>query len=104
MAGGLEWRLHELLRGEFEPAADRGAIGERARRLQDPQGKLLGRLEVSNRGPADHKLLRAETGPFDETHGDAPVLTGFDRVEHQRIRNGRRIALPLELELRTVDA
>ncbi len=90
--------------GELDAAADRGAVGERARRFQQLVAELARRAGAVDHGPVDHDLLRADAGPFDEADRDLPVRPGADRVEHPRVGDRRRVALALQQEFGMVDA
>src|SRR6202022_2053679 len=74
-------RMVQLLGRKFDPAADRSAIGERARQLEQLVAELARRSEVVNQAPVNDELLRAEAGPFDKAHGNALVRPRFDGIE-----------------------
>ena len=99
-----ERRAGELRHREIDAAADRGAIGEGARRFDDLGGEILCRRLVVDDGPVDDDLLRADARPFDEGHRDLAERAGADRLDDARIDDGRGIAVALQLEFRGVDA
>ena len=102
--GASNGALRELRIGKLDAAADRGAVGERARHFQQLVAELArGRGAVDHR-PVDHELLRAEARPFDEADRDLLVRSGPDRIEHLRVGDRRGVAFALQLELRMVDA
>ena len=61
-------------------------------------------IRIADERPIDDEALRRGAGPLDEAYRDASGRAGADRIEHLRIRHGRRIAFALQLKFRSVDA
>ena len=102
---GLERRALELRHREVDAAADRGAVGERARRFQQLVAELARRaLRPPITVQSITTFCALDARPFDEADGDAPVAARADRVEHARVGDRGGIALALQLEFRLVDA
>ena len=100
----LERRALELRHRKFDAAGDRGAVRERARRLDQLIAEPAGGRGTVDHGPVDDDLLRADAGPFDEIERDLAVHAGADGVEHLRVRDRRGVAFALQHELLVVDA
>src|SRR5262249_60854389 len=103
-APGFERRALELRHRELDAAADRSAVGERARDLEQLVAELTRAGGVLDDRPVDHDLLRADARPFDEADRDPAVRTRPDGVHHLRFRECGRIAFAPRLDSRTIDA
>src|SRR6266853_610696 len=73
-----EGRALELVHGEVDGAADRGAPGERSWRLDQPVTEAARSRAVPDQCPLDHDIVHAYRRPFDKTHGNASVRAGCD--------------------------
>src|SRR5208282_3078557 len=103
-ASGFIGRARELPHGELDCAADRRAIRERSRRLQQAVAKTLRRFGIADGRPVDEHPLRADARPLDERQSDTAVAARPNGIEDARIGDGGRIALALQLEFGAVGA
>ena len=94
----------KLRHREIDAAADRGAVGERARQFQQPVAESLRGLRPVDHRPVDHDCLIAEARPLHEHDRDAPVAAGADGVEHAAVGDRGGVAFALQLEFLSVDA
>src|SRR5262249_60116035 len=99
-----KWRTGELGHGEFDGAADRSAIRERARRLQQAVAEIFCRCRIADCHPVDYSALRADSGPLDEGQSDPAVAAGANGVEDPRLGDRGGIAVALQLEFGGIDA
>ena len=70
VAGSAQRRVLELGLRELDAAADRGAVGEGARRFDDLIAEAARAAGAVDDRPVDHLLLRPEARPFHEVERD----------------------------------
>src|SRR5262249_59125404 len=100
----FERRTLQLSSRELDAAADRGTVGERTRQFQELIAKFTRWLGAVDDRPVDQELLRAESRPFDKANRDALMRSGFDRLEHVRVRDRNRVAFALQQEFLMIHA
>ena len=90
--------------GEIDRAADRGPIGERARRLGQRAAEGGSGFGTVDQRPADHLLLMVGARPLDQRHQNGVVLAAGDGGQHFGAGKGLGIAPALQLEALAADA
>src|SRR4029079_15052731 len=99
-----EWGTSKLRHSGVNAPADRGTIGKRPWRFEEPISERLSRLRPVYQHPVDDDLLVAESGPLEKQNANATPPARLNCLKHAGIDERRGITLPLQLKFLTVDA
>src|SRR6185503_2968979 len=91
-----EWGTCKLRHSGVNAPADRGTIGKRPWRFEEPIPERLGRLRPVYQHPVDDDLLFAESLSLNRQNAKATTPTRLNCLKHAGIGERRGITLPLQ--------